>query len=194
MGKLRRPPALGDPGPDGMTMPPPFLLMKNQRARLAFQFGKLRLDQIRRPLEFLDGGVVAFRRIQAHGKKRLLATGACGGGFNLAERARKVIREKPPDLVQFDMIVVAGVHQVDGKRLPSPALIALDNHGSRSGRRRIVGRREAKGANEHVADHADVVAGLFQQAAVGPASGIGGAGKLVHVRADLSEGSENLGQ
>jgi hypothetical protein len=61
------------------------------------------------------------------------------------------------------MIVVAGVHQVGGKRLPSPALIALDNHGSQSGRRRVVGRREAKGANEHVADHADVVASLFQR-------------------------------
>jgi hypothetical protein len=51
MGKLRRPPALGvDAGPDGMTMPPPFFLVKNQAARLVFERGppppKIRITRI----------------------------------------------------------------------------------------------------------------------------------------------------
>ena len=74
-----------------MSMPPPFLLVKNQGAGLVFERGKLRLDGVPCRLEILDGGVVAFRRIETDGKKRLLALRPCGGDFDLKERARKVV-------------------------------------------------------------------------------------------------------
>jgi len=137
---------------------------------------------------------VAFRRIEADGKKRLCAACEAGGQFDLKKRARKIVRHKPAYLVQFDMIVVAGVGEVGGKRLPSPSLIALDNHASRGGRCRVVGRREAEGAGEGVAHRPDVVAHLFNDAAVGPASFVGGFGKLVEVAAHVSEQAENLQQ
>ena len=151
-----------------------------------FSVGKLRLDGVRRRLELLNRRHVAFGRIEAGRKKRLLAFGAGRRRLDLTERACKIARHKPAQLVQFDMIVVAGVHQVGGKRLPSPALIALDNHGSRPGWCRGAGRRRhAKGKHEGVAYPPDISAGVIDGAAVGPASGVGDAGKLVNVRADM---------
>ena len=115
MGKLRRPVPLGvDAGPDGMSVPPPFLLVKNQGARLAFQVWKLRLDQIRRRLEVVDAGVMSLRRIEADGKKRLAAMRGLRRRLDLKECPEKVAGGEAGQLVQFDMIVVAVVHQVEG--------------------------------------------------------------------------------
>lgn len=95
-----------DAGPDDMGMPPSVLLMEDHGAGLI------------RPAElFLDSGNGLFEglyrhtgflgRVEAQGEEMVAAASSAGDGIRLAKGFEQVLADKPPHLMQLDMIVLA---------------------------------------------------------------------------------------
>jgi len=130
MRQVDRGQALGiDPRPDNMRMPAAFLLMNDDRTRLAVEAEGL-FRPIRCPFEILFACHRALRRAQAQRKQILFALCGLGDGFRLPQRTMQVFGNEAFELQHRDMIIVAIIEQVGGQLLCACALRTLQDHGA----------------------------------------------------------------
>ncbi|MEM7671167.1 MAG: hypothetical protein AAF317_18925, partial [Pseudomonadota bacterium] len=130
MGEIAGGHGLGiDPGPDGMGMTPPVLLVEDDHAGLVGEVVR-RFDLVDGGFEGLNADRRVGRRIQTDGEERLLAAGAFGDGLYLFEGARHVGAEETADLMHLDEVIVFFVQEVISQSLRATALRAFQDHRS----------------------------------------------------------------
>lgn len=115
-----------------MRMTAAFLLVKDNRTGLAFE-AKPFFDPVNRLLENGSGHPRVLGRTQGQRKHVLAAFRAATHGLDFLERPAQIVRGKAAQLVQADMLIVVGAHQMDGQILAAAALTSFQDHGAASG-------------------------------------------------------------
>ncbi|MEQ8328086.1 MAG: hypothetical protein RH951_13095 [Parvibaculum sp.] len=104
-----------------MRMPPPFLLVKNDHARLAFQTVLL-FDGFKRTIEGADMDALVLGRVQGNREQVLSAFRPLGDGFRFAQRADDIIRHEAANVVYLDMLVFFGFEEMQSELFCAAAL------------------------------------------------------------------------
>ncbi|MBK6897604.1 MAG: hypothetical protein IPH06_13550 [Alphaproteobacteria bacterium] len=105
--------------------------MKDNHARLIGETEPV-LDDLERFLEVLDGHALVFGRVEREGVEIFLALRALRERVGFFERAAHGARQKAPDLMNGDMLVLLSVEQMFGHLPPAAALVAFEDHGAPS--------------------------------------------------------------
>lgn len=110
-----------DPAPDGMSVPAPFLFMKDDHAGMACKAGPL-FNPGDGAFEGFDVNAFLRWRIERYGKEELLAARASAHRMGFLKGAYDIVRQETSDLVQFDMIVVVRPGQVKAELFAAATL------------------------------------------------------------------------
>lgn len=116
-----------DPAPYGMTMPPPFLFMKDNHSGLLGQTVFF-FDGRNRLLEGFDPNGFGFGRIERDRKQELTAFRTLGYSFSFTERSDNIAGHETSDIVDFDMLVLGCLQKMKPELLGTAALRTFEDH------------------------------------------------------------------
>lgn len=116
-----------DPAPNGMTMPPSFLFVKDDDAGLV-SHDVLFFDGCNRLFKGFDSNGLGLGWIERDRKKKLPALRTFRDGFSFAECSHDIIGHETSDIVDFDMLVLGCLQKMKPELLGTAALGTFEDH------------------------------------------------------------------